>query len=106
MPKRNRAREERKAADLAAGVAPPKKASKSKKRKPKKKGPKSLPDPSDTPETDVRYVMSGDTTKAYLCPGCGRDIPPGLSHVVAVPPDIDLRRHWHRGCWDRRPSVR
>ncbi len=101
MPKRNRAREERRAADAVAGKAPVKKR-KPKKRKPKKSGPKSLPDPSDTPETEVRYVMAGDAVQSYLCPGCGRDIPAGLSHVVAVPPEADLRRHWHRGCWDRR----
>ena len=41
------------------------------------------------------------------CPGCGRPIPPGASHVVAWRAD-DLRgeeaaladrRHWHTRCW-------
>ncbi len=42
-------------------------------------------------------------TKSYLCPGCNRDIPPGQGHMVAVPVDApDLRRHWHRGCWNNR----
>lgn len=41
--------------------------------------------------------------KAYLCPGCLRDIPAGTGHVVAVPVEApDLRRHWHRGCWQHR----
>ncbi|MGA0878945.1 MAG: hypothetical protein ACO3SP_07475, partial [Ilumatobacteraceae bacterium] len=31
------------------------------------------------------------------------EIPPRLGHYVAVPRDApDLRRHWHRACWDRR----
>lgn len=54
-------------------------------------------------ECEVRRVQPYEATKAYLCPGCHRDIPAGTGHVVAVPVDApDLRRHWHRGCWDRR----
>lgn len=75
--------------------------------RPKRKGPKRLPDPSDHPDATTRFVSAHEATKTYLCPGCNRDIPPGLSHMVAVPPDDpDLRRHWHRGCWDRRESSR
>lgn len=109
MPKRNRAREARREADRAAGVVTPSKPTsnknkaKAKKRaKPKRTGPKSKPDPSDTPDTVVHYVMSGDSVRAYLCPGCQREIPAGLSHVVAVPAEVDLRRHWHRACWENR----
>jgi hypothetical protein len=54
-------------------------------------------------EVEVRFIQSYQATKAYLCPGCNREIPAGNAHVVAVPRDApDLRRHWHRGCWDAR----
>ncbi|HVN51542.1 MAG TPA: hypothetical protein VMT43_08925 [Acidimicrobiales bacterium] len=52
---------------------------------------------------EVRRIQPYQATKAYLCPGCGRDIPPGTGHLVVVPPGApDLRRHWHRGCWEAR----
>ena len=52
---------------------------------------------------EERFVQSYQATKTYTCPGCNRDIPPGLGHIVIVPVDaLDLRRHWHRGCWTRR----
>jgi hypothetical protein len=76
-------------------------------RRPKKKGQKTLPDPSDHPESTTRFVQPYEATKAYLCPGCRQDIPKGQGHLVAVPPDDpDLRRHWHRGCWNNRKSRR
>ncbi len=61
----------------------------------------------ENPETlgdlEVRFIQPHQALKSYLCPGCNRDIPGGLGHVVVVPVDApDLRRHWHRGCWDRR----
>ena len=63
----------------------------------------------DTGQVEVRRVQPYQATKAYLCPGCGRDIPAGTGHLVVVPrAAIDLRRHWHAGCWDqrhRRPPV-
>ena len=60
---------------------------------------------------DVRRIQPYQARKAYACPGCHQDIPPGLGHVVAVPLDApDDRRHWHRGCWEargrRRPGRR
>lgn len=61
------------------------------------------PDPSDVPEAQVRFIQPADATKTYRCPGCNSEIPPGLGHMVVVPPDNpDLRRHWHRGCWTNR----
>ncbi len=57
-------------------------------------------------------AMSADAaTKIYHCPGCGRDITVGTPHVVAWPREasigsasaVDERRHWHHGCWNRRP---
>ena len=55
----------------------------------------------------VRRVQPYEATKVYLCPGCNRDIGVGVGHVVAVPADAaDLRRHWHRSCWDRRLATK
>lgn len=60
-------------------------------------------DHTATADCEVRRVQPYQATKLYRCHGCARDIPPGTGHVVAVPLDApDLRRHWHRGCWDRR----
>ena len=51
----------------------------------------------------VRYVQPYEAVKSYLCPGCNRDIPEGTFHLVAVPLEAaDLRRHWHRACWENR----
>jgi len=51
----------------------------------------------------LRRIQPYEATKAYICPGCHRPIPPGVGHYVAVPADApDLRRHWHKACWDRR----
>ena len=60
-----------------------------------------------TTEVEVRRIQPYEATKRYLCPGCNRDIPPGTGHLVVVPIAApDLRRHWHRGCWDRRATRR
>ena len=75
------------------------------KKKPKKKAVPRLTDPSDTEDTEVRFIQPYEAIKVYLCPGCNRDIPVGMGHMVAIPPDApDLRRHWHRGCWNNRDS--
>ena len=59
----------------------------------------------------VRNVPASD--KAYRCPGCDHEIPPGTGHVVAWPADergdLTDRRHWHGACWaarDRRGPTR
>ena len=66
---------------------------------------RAVPDPSDTPDAEVRFIQPYQALKPYLCPGCNGEIPPGLGHLVAIPPDDpDLRRHWHRGCWVNRAS--
>jgi len=58
-------------------------------------------------DLEVRRVQPYEAVKAYLCPGCNRDIPAGLGHLVAVPTEApDLRRHWHKGCWDARARRR
>jgi hypothetical protein len=54
---------------------------------------------------EVRRIQPYEARKRYLCPGCNRDIPEGTGHYVVVPADApDLRRHWHRGCWDHKPA--
>ncbi len=63
-------------------------------------------DPSEVGEGDrfeVRAVQPYEARKTYLCPGCNHDIAAGTGHVVVVPTDApDLRRHWHRPCWEHR----
>lgn len=79
-----------------------KKASKTKKRR-----AAPVVDPSDTEDTKTRFIQPYEAVKTYLCPGCNREIPPGMGHMVAIPQDApDLRRHWHRGCWTNRKSRR
>ena len=54
-------------------------------------------------EVEVRRVQPYQARKSYRCPGCDQDIAPGTGHVVVIPKEApDLRRHWHRGCWDAR----
>lgn len=58
---------------------------------------------------EVRRIQPYEARKRYVCPGCNQDIPKGLGHLVAVPLSApELRRHWHRACWDfrhrRRPG--
>lgn len=66
--------------------------------------------PSDTwreGDHDVRFVQPFEATKSYVCPGCNQELLPGTGHVVAVPVDApDLRRHWHRPCWEHRERRR
>ncbi len=55
------------------------------------------------PDHELRRIQPYEATKTYLCPGCNRDIGPGVGHMVAVPIyATDLRRHWHYGCWNGR----
>lgn len=53
-----------------------------------------------------RHVGASAAQKFYVCPGCNQNIPPGVAHIVAWPRDyggrVDDRRHWHKGCWNRR----
>jgi hypothetical protein len=59
--------------------------------------------PADLGPIEVRRVQPYEARN--VCPGCNRDIPAGTGHYVVVPTDApDLRRHWHRGCWDNRPA--
>jgi hypothetical protein len=55
----------------------------------------------------IRRVQPYEATKEYRCPGCHNAIPPGVGHYVAVPELApELRRHWHRACWERRSKLR
>lgn len=54
-------------------------------------------------DIEVRRMQPYEAVKEYTCPGCNREIPPGMGHTVTVPKDApDLRRHWHHACWQRR----
>ncbi|MFC7402739.1 hypothetical protein [Citricoccus sp. GCM10030269] len=58
----------------------------------------------------VRQIPAWRAVKDYVCPGCGRTIPPGLPHLVAWRSDLIFgddaaaadRRHWHPKCWSTR----
>ncbi|ALJ20298.1 hypothetical protein [Microbacterium sp. No. 7] len=58
-------------------------------------------------EWTVQPVSAAQAQKAYTCPGCGREIAPGVAHVVAWradgvlgdAADLAARRHWHGACW-------
>ena len=60
----------------------------------------------------VRSVPGARAAKEYRCPGCQQVVLPGTPHVVAWPAEgsswtvsspLEERRHWHTGCWQRRP---
>jgi hypothetical protein len=52
---------------------------------------------------EVRFIQPYQATKRYICPSCNQYIEPGTGHHVVIPTrSPDLRRHWHRGCWERR----
>ena len=54
-------------------------------------------------DIEKRFIPSSRARKEYLCPNCNRVIPVATGHYVIVPVEApDLRRHWHRGCWDGR----
>ncbi len=58
-------------------------------------------------DVDVRVVHPFQATKDYVCPGCQQTVAAGTGHVVVVPRrDVDLRRHWHRPCWEHRDRRR
>jgi hypothetical protein len=59
----------------------------------------------------VRSIPGARAGKDYRCPGCQQVVTPGTPHVVVGPAEpawtsaspLDERRHWHTGCWQRRP---
>ncbi len=64
-------------------------------------------DPSATEDAEARFIQPYQATKPYRCPACNQAIAVGVGHMVSVPPeDPELRRHWHRGCWNNRHNLR
>src|SRR5437763_15899858 len=62
--------------------------------------PRRSPPPGTPPggDLEVRHVQPYEATKAYRCPGCDHEIPPGTGHEVVAPVAAPaLRRHWHTG---------
>lgn len=59
-------------------------------------------------EWSVQPIGPGRSDKPYTCPGCSRQIEPGMAHVVTwredgvMGPraDLEARRHWHTHCWN------
>lgn len=55
----------------------------------------------------VRDIPAHRAEKAYRCPECGLEIPPGQAHVVAWSAEnffgdeaaVRDRRHYHAHCW-------
>lgn len=58
-------------------------------------------------EWTVQPIAASQAVKAYVCPGCGGEIAPGIAHLVAwradgvlgESADLAARRHWHTHCW-------
>jgi hypothetical protein len=64
-------------------------------------------DDDDDGQLEVRIIHPFQARKVYVCPGCQQEIPMGTGHVVVVPKEAtDLRRHWHRPCWEKRSTRR
>ena len=49
-------------------------------------------DPWREGDDEVRFIQPFEATKAYVCPGCNRDIAVGTGHVVVVPTEARLAR--------------
>ena len=85
------------------------------RNRPRDDGPAELRSPAPGPRDEVRrgrtfHVQpSGPASaeKAYRCPGCSREIEPGVAHLVVWradgvlgdAADLASRRHWHVQCW-------
>lgn len=58
----------------------------------------------------VQFMPAVNALKTYICPECGRKIPPRTAHLVIWREDhmfgkdraIEERRHWHSKCWQTR----
>lgn len=56
---------------------------------------------------NVQPLSASNAVKAYVCPGCGLEIEPGVAHTVTwradglmgEADDLAARRHWHVHCW-------
>lgn len=60
---------------------------------------------------NVQSLTAANAVKAYICPGCGLEIEPGIAHTVTwradgimgEADDLAARRHWHLHCWKIKP---
>ena len=60
-------------------------------------------DPHSGLVADVRFVQPYQARKIYTCPSCNYEVLPKVGHYVIVPIEApDMRRHWHRRCWEKR----
>jgi hypothetical protein len=58
-------------------------------------------------EWTVQPIAAPQALKAYVCPGCARQVEPGTAHLVVWradgvlgdAADLAARRHWHTHCW-------
>ncbi|MDO4917543.1 MAG: ATP/GTP-binding protein [Rothia sp. (in: high G+C Gram-positive bacteria)] len=58
----------------------------------------------------VQFMPAVNAKKTYKCPECGRNINPGIAHLVIWQEDhlfgkdraVEERRHWHSKCWQTR----
>ena len=56
---------------------------------------------------NVQPIAAASATKFYTCPSCGKEIAPGVAHIVTwradglmgEVDDLAARRHWHLHCW-------
>ena len=59
---------------------------------------------------ETRFIQPYEAVKIYVCRVVAEILEEGVGHIVAVPRLApDLRRHWHKGCWNNRanrPPVR
>jgi hypothetical protein len=63
----------------------------------------SLLDPFLKVPVKVTFIQPYQAMKSYICPSCNQTIEAGTGHVVVVPLEAaDLRRHWHKACWNNR----
>ena len=59
-------------------------------------------DPLTGQTAELQQIQPYKARKEYVCPGCNQEIRPGTGHLVVVPlGHSDLRRHWHRPCYER-----
>jgi hypothetical protein len=57
---------------------------------------------NDSSRVTVSPIQPYQAVKEYICPGCDNTIPAGTFHLVVIPDDaVDMRRHWHHGCWHK-----
>ncbi|WP_427018480.1 ATP/GTP-binding protein [Pseudarthrobacter sp. P1] len=71
-----------------------------------------IPERESAPDGEwaVRTITASNAAKTYTCPGCHRQVLPGVAHLVVWSEDnifgadagLRERRHWHTNCWRTR----